>query len=258
MSSKGQDQVKRHSAKILQWSATALAVTGLAVSPAIARMLTAADLSVSLSDRGTIGSFTPTLVDPDLLAQYQNSALKNNKGFRFTPAGADTDKQRAITVVVRQSGEARAIGVREGAVSANAGTATLAAKLNPTKYNLGAAKGWKSFALPEKALPVKNFGGKMPDLSEFNAAEEGNGKAKDSRFSARLSVDASTPTGSAPRALDDSQRDVSVDVGGSYALTRNLNVTAGVRLNNERDRMAPLTDSRQDSQAVYVGTQFRF
>jgi len=47
-------------------------------------------------------------------------------------------------------------------------------------------------------------------------------------------------------------------LGGSYSVTRNLDVTAGVRLKNERDRMAPLTDSRQDSQAVYVGTQFRF
>jgi hypothetical protein len=49
-----------------------------------------------------------------------------------------------------------------------------------------------------------------------------------------------------------------LDVGGSYSLTKNIAVTAGLRLNNERDRMAPLTDSRQDSQAVYVGTQFRF
>jgi hypothetical protein len=49
-----------------------------------------------------------------------------------------------------------------------------------------------------------------------------------------------------------------VDLGGAYRVTRNLDVTAGVRLSQDRDRLAPLTDSVQDSQAVYVGTQFRF
>ena len=49
-----------------------------------------------------------------------------------------------------------------------------------------------------------------------------------------------------------------VDLGGAYRITRNLDVTAGVRLSQERDRLSPITDSVQDSQAVYVGTQFRF
>ena len=41
-------------------------------------------------------------------------------------------------------------------------------------------------------------------------------------------------------------------------MTRNLDVTAGVRYSQDRDRIAPLTDAEQDGQAVYVGTQFRF
>jgi len=41
-------------------------------------------------------------------------------------------------------------------------------------------------------------------------------------------------------------------------VTRNVAVTAGVRYSSERDRIAPLTDTTQDSQAVYVGTRFRF
>jgi hypothetical protein len=91
------------------------------------------------------------------------------------------------------------------------------------------------------------------------ADDDGDGKnGKKSRFNPRMSIDASAPINAAPRALDASQKDFTLDVGGSYSLTRNLDVTAGVRLNNERDRMAPLTDNRQDSQAVYVGTQFRF
>jgi len=50
----------------------------------------------------------------------------------------------------------------------------------------------------------------------------------------------------------------SVDLGGSYALTRNLAVTGGVRYKMQRDRLEPLADDRQDSQAVYIGTAFRF
>src|SRR3546814_13819214 len=49
----------------------------------------------------------------------------------------------------------------------------------------------------------------------------------------------------------------SVDVVSSYRVTRNLDVTAGVRYKAD-DRLEPLTDARRDSQAVYVGTQFRF
>jgi hypothetical protein len=48
-----------------------------------------------------------------------------------------------------------------------------------------------------------------------------------------------------------------VDVGGSYSLTRRLSVTGGVRYKVERDRQA-LADDRIDSQAVYVGTAFKF
>ena len=48
-----------------------------------------------------------------------------------------------------------------------------------------------------------------------------------------------------------------VDVVSSYRLTKNIDVTAGVRYRSD-DRVEPLTDSRRDSQAVYIGTAFRF
>ncbi len=70
-------------------------------------------------------------------------------------------------------------------------------------------------------------------------------------------IDSRSLPGASERALDP-DRAYSVDVTGSYRLSRNLDVTAGVRLQRENDRLAPLTDERQDSQAVYVGTQFRF
>ena len=89
-------------------------------------------------------------------------------------------------------------------------------------------------------------------------SENNKDSGKKSRFNTRFSLDAKAPVNAAPRALDASEKDYTLDVGGSYSVTKNLAVTAGVRYNNERDRMAPLTDSRQDSQAVYVGTRFRF
>ena len=49
-----------------------------------------------------------------------------------------------------------------------------------------------------------------------------------------------------------------VDVAGSYRLTRNLDLTAGVRYKSEEQRLPQLVDDRRDSQSVYVGTAFRF
>ena len=63
--------------------------------------------------------------------------------------------------------------------------------------------------------------------------------------------------GDAPRSITGGES-VSLDVGGSYRLTRRLDVTAGVRYKSERDRLTAATDNIRDSQAVYVGTAFRF
>jgi hypothetical protein len=55
-------------------------------------------------------------------------------------------------------------------------------------------------------------------------------------------------------------KDYSLDLASSYSLTRNLNVTAGLRYNNNSviGRLTPMTDERQDNQAVYLGTVFKF
>jgi len=81
--------------------------------------------------------------------------------------------------------------------------------------------------------------------------------ATSSRLAPRIELDTRERAGRAPRTFE-GQGDYQVDLGGSYRLTRNLDVTAGVRYSPERDRLLPLTDGKKDSQAVYVGTQFRF
>lgn len=239
------------------WILAGLATSALAMPTAATGLFSESPASVSLKALGTIGSFTPANVDPDLAAQFRIRALRGNSSFRFTPAGTMRASDRAITVVVRQkSTDVNAVAVREGVASATPGAGVITATgIAPVSYSLGAAKGWKSFA-----LPVKNLGSNVPDLAELGQLQSPEEKigGKKSRFNPRMSVDATAPVGAAPRALDSSQKDLSVDVGGSYSLTRRLNLTAGVRISTERDRMAPLTDSRQDSQAVYVGTQIRF
>ena len=60
-----------------------------------------------------------------------------------------------------------------------------------------------------------------------------------------------------PRTLG-TQGDYQVKMGGSYRLIGNLDVTAGLRYTTERDQLRAMTDHRQDSQAIYVGTKFRF
>lgn len=129
----------------------------------------------------------------------------------------------------------------------------------PTRYNLGIARGYQSFAQPTRSVSaaavaegLKDIS--MPDLSKFGGQADDK---KDSRFQSRIALEQEGRTGSAPRTLEGAgtQR---VDLGGSYRLSRNLDVTAGVRISQDRDRLGPLTDGMEDEQAVYVGTQIRF
>lgn len=94
------------------------------------------------------------------------------------------------------------------------------------------------------------------DLRNLPVAKAPEQEEAKSRFATRVINRASDPAGATDRitAPGDNQ---SVDVVSSYRLTKNLDVTAGVRYRTD-DRFQPLTDSRRDSQAVYVGTAFRF
>jgi len=117
------------------------------------------------------------------------------------------------------------------------------------------ARGYRSFAQP-LTQPTELRKIDMPDLSTFKSGTS-DSSSKPSRFSARVALEENGNTGRAPRTFE-AVNAQHFDVGGSYRVARNLDVTAGVRYSQERDRLAPLTDGTQDSQAVYVGTQFRF
>ncbi|WP_238473939.1 hypothetical protein [Altericroceibacterium spongiae] len=221
---------------------------------------------VSLAARGSFASFTPASVDPKmarLIADYGNG---KGRLMRFTPAGMDERPNRAVTVAVRVDEEtARAISVRS-ALAKTKDKVGLERNLGitPTRYNLGISRGYQSFAQASQAPSSLNKAlseAAMPDLAEFKFVPEKDKEStasKQSRFGARISLQEESKHGRAPNTVD-SVSNQTLDVAGSYSLTRNLNVTAGVRYSQERDRLAPLTDSdEKDSQAVYVGTQFRF
>jgi hypothetical protein len=202
--------------------------------------------AVSLGALGSISSFTPTIRDPRLAAAYARVAAKaSGQGFRFTPTSGSMSGQRSITVMVRASGDRVTT------------TSTLApVAIAPVAFSLNGAHNWRKFALPEavgrKALdpvPVET----MVDAKNF-ALEDG----KKDRFSTRVLLETRRDPSATVRNPS-ADKDYSLDVASSYSLTRNLNVTAGVRYNNSMaGRLTPMTDDRQDSQAVYLGTIFKF
>lgn len=217
---------------------------------------------VSLAARGGIGSFTPASVDPRLAAKISVNSLSRRNLFRFTPAGASARRDRSVTVAVRVDPEAaQAVAVRTALAAAAPAVAKPGVappvRVAPTAFNLGLARGFDSFA-QKLTTPAEVRRLDMPDLATFDAGRVKESRTtKEGRFAPRIAVDESAKPGRAPRTLE-GEDEYSVDVGGSYRVTGNVAVTAGVRYSSERDRLAPLTDSTRDSQAVYVGTQFRF
>lgn len=202
--------------------------------------------------------FTPASVDPILAERVANRYAAARKAIRFTPAGRVQSSDRTVTVAVRvDERDARAISVRSALASAQSqpGRRTIHT-IAPTRFDLGVSRGYQSFAQPAAQLPAGVVRVDMPDLAEFKP-KESTTSGKPSRFTPRLSLDKSEPAGRAPRTLE-SQGEQSVDLGGSFRVSRNLDLTAGVRLSQERDRLAPLTDGTEDDQSVYVGTQLRF
>jgi hypothetical protein len=201
------------------------------------------------------GKSTPSVSEPRLARSISVGSLAKGQLYRFTPAGTSMRPGRLVTVAVRVDPDtARAITVRSRVMTAQNTVApptptTIPLRIAPNAYNLGVSRGYHGFVVPREALRAD-----IQDMGGFKLGS--TPKAGDPRFSPHISLDEAT--GRAPRTFAGEGKDT-VDVGGSYRLSRNLNVTAGVRYSTpERDRLAPLTDGKQDGQAVYVGTQFRF
>lgn len=227
----------------------AVAAAGLVAAPALLAQ-TAQQQRAAAPKRApaisSIGSFTPAAADPRLAAALARSGLSGS-GFRFTPADSARATNRSITVAVRarNAGPATALADRGAAAPA-------AVTLQPIAYNLGVSVGWKRFAISGDLAKLDLAGAPgSRESAELGVSYSGK------RASGRIKAGAERPLAGAPRLIADDPN-YSIDLGGSYSITRNLDVTAGVRYKSEENRLPQLTDNRRDSQAVYVGTAIRF
>lgn len=232
----------------------AVAVLGL---PSAGLALAGLEAGLGTGPAAKTAPFTPANVDPELARRVQERIAARSKAIRFTPAGAIAGGGGTVTVAVRVDGDtARAISVRSALAGAQGEAGTRSVTLAGTRYNLGIARGYQSFAKPQPvAVPSGVRDISMPDLAQFKPSE--GAAERPGRFQTRISL-ANEETKGRSRGTLEGLGEQSVDLGGSYRVTRNLDVTAGVRLSQDRDRIVPLSDGVEDDKAVYVGTQFRF
>ncbi|WP_332810589.1 porin [Sphingomonas sp.] len=224
---------------------TALIALSLVLAPAFAASLQPKAKKKPSTPTLAVGGFTPAVADPRLAALFANRGLSGGS-FHFTPS-ATPNGSKAVKVAVR----ARAATTAAAAMRGGSESAAVAG-LTPTAYNLGVAVGWKQFALSGDVAKVDS--GLLPGGRE--AAEVGLSYAG-KKFTGRLQVGAERSDGRQLRILPQ-ESSYSVDLGGSYTIARNVDLTGGVRYRIQHDRLERLDDQRRDSQAVYIGTAFRF
>ena len=116
----------------------AVSAVGRLLSPAVAAPAKRAPAVAVSFD--ALSTFTPGGADPKLAASVGNRGLSLTD-FKFTPAAAKS-RPSQIRVAIRARPDA-ALRTRV----ADAGSASPVTALTPASYNLGAAVGWRRFAI---------------------------------------------------------------------------------------------------------------
>jgi len=215
-----------------------------------------ASFRIGASKTSAIGSLDPESSPENLTRAIAMRSLAKGHQFPFTPAGTPNRPERAVTVAVRVDPEAaKAIIVHNRLQVARTDGEPGALRIAPAGFNLGVSRGYQNFAQNLVPAPAAPGLADVPDLKKYSLTP-GASSQEESRFTPRISIDERRAAGRAPRTFSGDGGEV--DLGGAYRVTDNLDVTAGVRYSQDRERLLPLTDGRQDNQAVYVGTQFRF
>jgi hypothetical protein len=236
--------VRRKDVKLV----VALAAAGLVLTPAFATTSASKKRPAAISlSFDPISSFTPANGDSRLAAVLAGKSLSLSD-FKFTPAAAK-GRPSQVRVAIRARVNAP---ILSQVAQASAPTTALNA-LTPTGYNLGVALGWRRFAVSGEIAKVKDADS---SLGGRDSAVVGVSYSL-SRFTGRVAVGADRVAGNPLPTLRQPDK-YSLDVGGSYSLSHRIALTGGVRYNIEKDRLASLRDDRRDSQAVYVGTAFKF
>lgn len=231
------------------------ACVGALALPSAVMAFSASFSSLSML-RVPIGSFDPDTGPENLSRIIAMRSLAKGQPFPFTPAGTPNRPDRSVTVAVRVDPEAaKAIIVHGSPQVAQNANEPGRLRIVPTAFNLGISRGYQNFAPELVTQPAGKSLAEAPDIRKFSL-QPGPTESGSSRFSTRLSIDEKRAPGRAPRTFVGDAGEV--DLSGAYRVTDNLDVTAGVRYSQDRERLLPLTDGKQDSQAVYVGTQFHF
>jgi hypothetical protein len=202
-----------------------------------------------------IAMFTPAGGDSVLAQKFSATQIAPTARFPFTPATAGEGRNRTITVAARANSRltAGAVSIRNVIAPSEVG-AGKGLRLAAVDYRLTASKGWQGFALPKARAhaakaPLSDVG-----KSSFRLDEQAQ---KPSKFSTKIKLDQNKEM-APPARGSAASGDYKLDVGGSFSISRKIDVTAGVRYASENDRVIPLADNRKDSEAVYVGTKIRF
>lgn len=229
----------------------AAAASIMLLAPAMAPAAKSLESKTKLARKraASIGFFTPAASDARRAALFGRTGVDfNDASFRFTPSGGGG--RRAVTVAIRARATTKAGAERTAAVMVN--SAAIASGLEPSAYSLGASVGWKHFAL---AGDVARIDGGIStvnhEMADIGLSYSG------SKWSTRLLLGAERASGISPQITGPDQT-MSVDLAGSFALTSNLELSGGVRYKTQRERQDLSNDLRRDSQAIYVGTAFRF
>ncbi|MFC3714494.1 hypothetical protein ACFOMD_18145 [Sphingoaurantiacus capsulatus] len=187
---------------------------------------------------GSLGSFTPSLVDPARSAAIRSQTVE--RSFRFTPSGKSTDR-KALT-----------LGLTSRVMTPATRTAVASIDgLTPTGYNLGVAVGYEGFSLSGGYSRQENglLGGEREGV-DLGLSYRG------SRWKASLQASGELPSHLAGDILPLDKR-YAVELGGAYALTPRLSLQGGMRYQLITPLDPRLTNEREDP-SVYVGTSFRF
>ena len=225
----------------------AFAAAGMVLTPALATAQAKKRPAAVAVSFDPVSTFTPANADPRLAAAFAGKA-NSLSDFKFTPAPAK-GRPSQVRVAIRARADA------PGKVRvADAATLTSINALTPASYNLGVAVGWRRFAVAGDVARTKEGN---PALGGRESAALGVSYSVNKRLTGRVAVGADRGDGRALTPLRKADN-YSLDVGGAYSLTRNIAVTGGVRYRVDHERLSALKDDRRDSQAVYVGTAFKF
>ena len=230
---------------------TAFAVSMALVQPALsAKPAPTPKVKIDRKKARGIGFFAPAAADARQAALFDRvGGGFADPAFRFTPSGGTA--KRAVTVAIRARSSNRAIGGPAALAQVQPNGSSINASLAPSAYSLGASLGWKHFALSGDFSRID--GGAVPEgreLADIGLSYSGSKWSTRLLFGAERATDKSTLTGP--------DQALSVDLGASLSLTRNLELSGGLRYKTQRERFDLSNDQKLDSQAIYVGTAFKF